>query len=67
MSRVFRVVETDNFAGDYPAEVWITPCITKDAAEQIADILNRECSGPTAFRIYVVRPETYELQPGFEP
>jgi hypothetical protein len=62
----FRVVETDNFGRDYPAESFVTPCLSREGAEKIADILNAE-AGPHADRFFKVEHEDYKLAPGFEP
>jgi hypothetical protein len=61
-----RIVNTDNFGGDYPNESFILWPMRKDCAEKIADALN-ENAGPHASRFYKVVENDYVLQPGFEP
>ena len=64
----YRVVETDNFGGDYPDESFSSPSLRrKDSAEKIAAVLNEEWGGPDAPRFYKVVEMPYNLQPGFEP
>lgn len=69
--REFRVVETDNFDGDYPDESFASGLVTEKGAGLIADIMNQCWSGPSASRFYKVEKDTFEnpykLQPGFEP
>lgn len=62
----YRVVDTDNFDGDYPNEQWVGPPCEKQTAENVANAFNAECSdyGP---RYYKVVKLPYELRPGFEP
>ncbi len=70
MPRVrWKVVETDNFGGDYPNEKWATPYSFTYAfqAQNVADALNTALSGEGASRFWKVVPSDYELQPGFEP
>lgn len=64
----FRVVNTDNFGGDYPNESFVCPPLSKPLCEMIATELN----GPEAgwnymSQYYKVVPDGYKLQPGFEP
>lgn len=68
----WSVIETDNFGGDYPNESFVIRHLRKDAAEQVADIINGElCVGDYASRFWKVEYDSYgkpyELQPGFEP
>lgn len=63
--RVWRVVETDNYGGDYPNESFHGPCMTAAEAEQVADTFNNGSKDPS--RWFMVRHRTYKLQPGFEP
>lgn len=63
----YAVVNTDNFNGDYPEEYFVTPYISEDAAEKIAEILNTECGGGNAPRYWKVVACPYTLAPGFEP
>ena len=66
----FRVVDTDNFDGDYPDEKFVGPYLPEKAASMVANALNSS-SGPNADRFYKVVPSPidnpYKLQPGFEP
>jgi hypothetical protein len=66
------IVETDNLGGDYPDEAFVIRNLTKDTAEQIADLINKEkCIGPFATRYWKVVEDSYkkpyQLIPGFEP
>lgn len=63
--RVWRVVETDNYGGDYPNESFHGPWLTEEAAKQVADIFNN--GSKDGSRWYTVKHYTYKLQPGFEP
>ena len=61
-----RIVNTDNYNGDYPDESFVLWPMRTPVAIQIADILNEEggCYSPRYFK---VEDDDYELQPGFEP
>lgn len=62
---MYRVVETDNYGGDYPDEKFALPYhLSKENAKAIADVLN---SGPEGNRYWKVVPAGYELAPRFEP
>lgn len=63
-----KIVNKDNFCGDYPAE-WFLPVHfrSKERAEKVADILNEEEGGDHAQRYWKVVEDDYVLQPGFEP
>jgi len=64
-----KIVETDNYGGDYPDEHFvrgIMPSLSKEGAKAIADILNKE-KGPNSHRYYMVVKDDYKLKPGFEP
>ncbi len=61
-----RVIDTDNFNGDYPDEKFVGPTMTEAEAKAFADRLNK-AAGRDAARFYRVVPDDYELQPGFEP
>ena len=64
---MFRIVNTDNFGGDYPNEKFVgVEYVFKIDAQKEADRLN----GPNAefdSRYHKVVEMPYELQPGFEP
>jgi hypothetical protein len=63
-----RIVNKDNFDGDYPNESFVNlPSMPADKAMRIADVINQECSGPGMPRFWDVVSDDYELQPGFEP
>lgn len=68
--QTFRVVDTDNFDGDYPNEKFVGPTVTKAAAELVAKAFN-SCAGEHSDRFYKVVEHTfakpYKLRPGFEP
>ena len=69
MTDGYKIVETDNFGGDYPDEREVNlPWMTKEQAERIAATINDvHCSYPGARRYWKVVPFEYKLQPGFEP
>lgn len=66
----FKIVETDNYGGDYPNEKFVQglPFMRKCQAEIIAKAIN-EALNPTGSgnRYWKVVPQNYVLQPGFEP
>lgn len=64
---MYRIVNTDNFGGDYPNESFTDdgPFETVEAAQQRADELNTD--DPNAPRFFMVVTDGYELLPGFEP
>ena len=63
-----KIVDTDNFGGDYPNEkVFIDGIPTKELAEKIASAINGRFVGTYSSRYYKVVEDDYELQPGFEP
>ena len=60
----YRIVNTDNFNGDYPAEYFVEDEFeSKEEAQKRADELN---IGAFSRWHYVVELP-YELAPGFEP
>ena len=63
---MYRVVETDNFGGDYPNESFAGPPLSRKDADRVADIFN-SATPASHPRVWKVEPETYTLQPGFEP
>lgn len=64
---MYRIVETDNYGGDYPDEKFVNlPRMTKDHAHAVANAINAGFPGDHS-RYWMVRPEGYVLQPGFEP
>lgn len=63
-----RIVETDNFDGDYPDEQFVNlPYGSKEKMEEICEVINKYCSGDTASRFWKVVEDDYKLQLGFEP
>lgn len=65
---MMRIVETDNFGGDYPDEKFVNlPRMDEDRAKAITEAINKAVSGPDARRYWKVVPDDYKLQPGFEP
>lgn len=63
----YRIVDTDNFGGDYPNEKFVgEPFETYAEARAASSILNGNTDDPSP-RYYKVVEEPYELQPGFEP
>jgi hypothetical protein len=72
MKRIYGVVDTDNFGGDYPDEKFVVQCwLREETAVEITRLLNAENSingdGDAASRYYKVVARGYKLQPGFEP
>lgn len=59
-----RVVETDNFGGDYPNERFVGEVMTQEEAKAYAKTLNVD---PFASRYFKVVSDDYKLEPGFEP
>lgn len=59
-----RVVETDNYDGDYPDESFHGPPMPHADAERIASSFNKYGDDR---RYYKVVPFGYKLRPGFEP
>ena len=62
----YRVVETDNSRGDYPNESFAGPPLSRKDADLVAGIFNNTTHAEYP-RFWKVVPETYTLQPGFEP
>ena len=61
----YKIVNTDNFDGDYPNESFVGEEFeTEDAAQQIADTMNIHDHQPRYFKVVKL---PYSLQPGFEP
>jgi hypothetical protein len=67
--KFFKIVNTDNFGGDYPDEKFLDLTFrTKDAATRVADAINKElCNDDHAPRFWKVVDSDYKLEPGFEP
>jgi hypothetical protein len=65
--KIMRIIETDNFDGDYPNEKFLAlPSLSEDHAQVVVNAIN---SGfpENHDRYYRVVPNDYELVPGFEP
>jgi hypothetical protein len=62
-----RIVETDNFGGDYPDEKFVLFPMGEQAAKEIAAVLNKHFSGDYAPRYYIVVQNDYKLAPSFVP
>lgn len=64
-----RIVETDNYDGDYPDESFVElPSMSIPDANQIVEVINNVlCQDGGGNRYWKVVPDCYELQPGFEP
>lgn len=64
----YRIVNTDNFDGDYPNETFTDegPFVFRDQAQVRADVMNEDL-GEHSRRYYKVVEMPYTLQPGFEP
>lgn len=66
----WRLVETDNYNGDYPNETWATPYMFLDeqAARSVANALNDYLlPGGQGNRFVKVVSVPYKLAPGFQP
>lgn len=63
-----RIVETDNFGGDYPNEQFVNlPTMPLEVAKKIADTLNEHFNTGTYSRYWKAVENNYILKPGFEP
>ena len=65
---MYRIVNTDNYGGDYPNESFTDdgPYETFAEAKECASALNGNTPDPSP-RYFKVVVMPYELQPGFEP
>ena len=64
----YKIVETDNYDGDYPDEKFVgIPPLPEVAAKAVCEIINIYCGGGNAPRWWKVVEDGYELSPGFEP
>lgn len=66
---MYRIVETDNYGGDYPDEKFVDlPLIyNREGADAIVEAINRECCDCGSSRYWIVVDKDHVLQPGFEP
>ena len=64
-----KIVETDNFNGDYPDEKFVNiGNIPGEAAKEIAAVINKHCCpAGCSPRYWKVVTNDYILIPGFEP
>lgn len=63
-----KIVETDNFGGDYPNESFVNlPPMCSEHAESLAELINEIHSGDGSLRYWKVVEADYVLSPGFEP
>lgn len=66
-----KIVNTDNYGGDYPDEKFVNlPTMDEESCKKVCDIVNDYCDPPgsnDATRFYKTVPNDYELAPGFEP
>ncbi len=61
----YRIVNTDNYGGDYPNESFVGDSFEIwEAAQKLADELNIYDHNPRYFKVVEL---PYELKPGFEP
>ena len=68
MSQGFKIIETDNFGGDYPDEKQLPfPPLRKEQADAICTAIQEQICSERHSRYYWVKPWNYVLQPGFEP
>jgi hypothetical protein len=66
----YRIVESDNYGGDYPDEQFVNlPPMSEQDAERLCDLINTILRGDDTYPRYwkVVDGDTYRLSPGFEP
>lgn len=61
-----RIIDTDNFGGDYPDEKFWFWIMTEEQAKAICDAINK-AAGPHSSRYWRVVPNDYKPAPGFEP
>lgn len=62
-----RIVETDNFGGDYPNERFVNlPFMSRKHAQSVCDAINNGFLRDHD-RYWKPVEDGYQLQPGFEP
>ena len=66
---MYRIVETDNFDGDYPDESFVNlPPMNFNDAHRVANAINDAlCPRSQCQRYWKVVKVGYELRPGFQP
>jgi len=64
-----KIVETDNFGGDYPDEKFVNlPRVNINEAESLCSLINEIfCADDHAPRFWKMVEDDYKLIPGFEP
>ena len=63
-----RIVNTDNFGGDYPDESFVDlPPLEQNLAERLCNAINDAWSGDYSPRYWRIVDDDYTLVPGFEP
>ena len=62
-----RIVDTDNFGGDYPNERFVLFQMGEVAAKEVAAVLNKHFCSDYSSRYYKVVEDDYELVGAFEP
>jgi len=63
-----RIVETDNFGGDYPDEKFLNlPNMQETHANKVCAAINDALASPESRRYWKVVKNNYVLRPGFEP
>ncbi len=64
-----KIVETDNFGGDYPDEEFVNlPFMTLPGAKKVAAVINEVCCAHDASpRFWKAVENDYILVPSFEP
>lgn len=61
-----RIVETDNYDGDYPDERFVLFSMSEIDAKRVCEAINF-AAGEHYPRYWKVVDNDYELKPGFEP
>ncbi len=62
-----KIVQTDNFDGDYPNESFELQAMSARQAKILAGLFNEFFSGAEAPRYWKVVDNDYTLAPAFEP
>jgi len=65
-----RIIETNNFGGDYPNESFINiPPLPKEVCEEICNLINDTLNNSVydCPRFWKTVENDYKLKPGFEP
>lgn len=64
-----KIVETDNFGGDYPNEKFVNlPKMSEEGCQIVADSINKVlCNNDHCTRFWKVVEDDYKLIGGFEP